>query len=217
MEKISSDNWNSTVVTPETVIDKRCPSPGEGVADIHDGATVMIGGFGASGSPIELIHALIDHGARNLTVINNNTGNGEVGLAVIAGTATTIIVFAPIIFGIETDITIFLTHVAITIIVALVLVVSAGLMRSGAVGLITRTLVDSARSLGSHIAIIGSIGAVLSAFMNNVAALALLMPVDIQTARKAGRSPARVSTVVDGLTPSSMSSSSVSPLTSTST
>ena len=67
------------------MIDKRCPSPGEGVADIHDGATVMIGGFGASGSPIELIHALIDHGARHLTVINNNTGNGEVGLAALIG------------------------------------------------------------------------------------------------------------------------------------
>lgn len=78
-----------------------------------------------------------------------------------------------------------------TLIVALVLIVSAGLVRSGAVGLITRTLVDSARSLGNHIAIIGAVGAVLSAFMNNVAALALLMPVDIQTARKAGRSPSR--------------------------
>jgi len=78
-----------------------------------------------------------------------------------------------------------------TLIVALVLVVSAGLVRSGAVFLITRTLVDSARSLGAHITIIGAIGAVLSAFMNNVAALALLMPVDIQTARKAGRSPAK--------------------------
>ncbi len=76
-----------------------------------------------------------------------------------------------------------------TIIVALVLVVSAGLVRSGAVFLITRTLVDSTRSLGSHIAIMGGIGGVLSAFMNNVAALALLMPVDVQTARKAGRSP----------------------------
>ncbi|WP_204113826.1 SLC13 family permease [Shimia biformata] len=76
-----------------------------------------------------------------------------------------------------------------TVVVALVLVVSAGLVRSGAVLLITRTLVDSARGLGSHIALMGGIGAVLSAFMNNVAALALLMPVDIQTARKAGRSP----------------------------
>lgn len=76
-----------------------------------------------------------------------------------------------------------------TIIVALVLVVSAGLVRSGAVYLITRTLVDASRSLGAHIAIMGAIGGVLSAFMNNVAALALLMPVDIQTARKAGRNP----------------------------
>ncbi|WP_109666026.1 SLC13 family permease [Roseicyclus mahoneyensis] len=76
-----------------------------------------------------------------------------------------------------------------TLIVALVLVVSAGLVRSGAVLLITRTLVDSSRSLGAHIAIMGGIGGVLSAFMNNVAALALLMPVDIATARKAGRNP----------------------------
>lgn len=76
-----------------------------------------------------------------------------------------------------------------TIIVALVLIVSAGLVRSGAVFLITRTLVDASRNLGSHIAIMGAIGGILSAFMNNVAALALLMPVDLQTARKAGRSP----------------------------
>ncbi|WP_089947847.1 SLC13 family permease [Litoreibacter albidus] len=76
-----------------------------------------------------------------------------------------------------------------TLVVALVLVVSAGLVRSGAVFLITRTLVDSARALGAHIALMGLIGGVLSAFMNNVAALALLMPVDIQTARKAGRGP----------------------------
>ncbi len=76
-----------------------------------------------------------------------------------------------------------------TLVVALVLVVSAGLVRSGAVFLITRTLVDAGRSLGAHIAIMGGIGGVLSAFMNNVAALALLMPVDIATARKAGRSP----------------------------
>ncbi|WP_299150588.1 SLC13 family permease [uncultured Tateyamaria sp.] len=76
-----------------------------------------------------------------------------------------------------------------TLVVALVLVVSAGLVRSGAVFLITRTLVDSSRALGGHIALMGAIGGVLSAFMNNVAALALLMPVDVQTARKAGRSP----------------------------
>lgn len=76
-----------------------------------------------------------------------------------------------------------------TIVVALVLVVSAGLVRSGAIYLITRTLVDSTRSLGAHISIMGAVGGVLSGFMNNVAALALLMPVDIQTARKASRAP----------------------------
>jgi 3-oxoadipate CoA-transferase alpha subunit len=65
------------------LINKKCPSVTEAVADIPDGATVMVGGFGASGSPIELIHALIDHGATGLTVINNNTGNGEVGLAAL--------------------------------------------------------------------------------------------------------------------------------------
>lgn len=76
-----------------------------------------------------------------------------------------------------------------TIVVALVLVVSAGLVRSGAVFLITRTMIDASRSVGTHIAIMGGVGAILSAFMNNVAALALLMPVDMQTARKAGRNP----------------------------
>ncbi|RII37410.1 SLC13 family permease [Pseudooceanicola sediminis] len=76
-----------------------------------------------------------------------------------------------------------------TLIVALVLVISAGLVRSGAVYLITRTLVDSSRNLGLHIILMGGIGGVLSAFMNNVAALALLMPVDVQTAKKAGRAP----------------------------
>ena len=67
------------------MIDKQYPSVAAAVADIPDGATVMIGGFGASGSPVELIHALIDHGATGLTVINNNTGNGEVGLAALIG------------------------------------------------------------------------------------------------------------------------------------
>ncbi|MDJ0751058.1 MAG: 3-oxoacid CoA-transferase subunit A [Woeseiaceae bacterium] len=67
------------------MIDKTCATVAEAVAEIPDGATVMVGGFGASGSPIELLHALIDHGASGLTVINNNTGNGEVGLAALIG------------------------------------------------------------------------------------------------------------------------------------
>lgn len=65
------------------MIDKRVPSAAEAVADVFDGATVMIGGFGEAGSPIELIHALIDQGATDLTVVNNNTGSGEVGLAAL--------------------------------------------------------------------------------------------------------------------------------------
>ena len=67
------------------MINKQYASVAEAVADIPDGSTVMLGGFGASGSPIELIHALIDQGAKGLTVINNNTGNGEVGLAALIG------------------------------------------------------------------------------------------------------------------------------------
>ncbi|MEA3544365.1 MAG: 3-oxoacid CoA-transferase subunit A [Thermodesulfobacteriota bacterium] len=65
------------------MIDKQVDSLATAVADIFDGATVMIGGFGEAGSPIELIHALIDHGAKDLTVVNNNTGSGHVGLAAL--------------------------------------------------------------------------------------------------------------------------------------
>ncbi|MHA1529284.1 MAG: SLC13 family permease, partial [Alphaproteobacteria bacterium] len=92
-----------------------------------------------------------------------------------------------------------------TIIVALVLVVSRGLTNSGAIYLITRNLVDASRSLAIHITIMGGIGAALSAFMNNVAALALLMPVDIQTAKKAKRAarltlmPLSFATILGGM------------------
>lgn len=65
------------------MIDKRYASAAAAVADIPDGASVMIGGFGEAGSPIELIHALIDRNARNLTIISNNTGSGRVGLAAL--------------------------------------------------------------------------------------------------------------------------------------
>lgn len=65
------------------MINKQINSLQQAVADINDGDTVMIGGFGEAGSPIELIHALIDQGAKNLTVVNNNTGSGHVGLAAL--------------------------------------------------------------------------------------------------------------------------------------
>ena len=77
-----------------------------------------------------------------------------------------------------------------TVIIALVLIVSRGLSNSGAVELLARFAIDSSRRLAVHIGIMSSLAAVLSAVMNNVAALALLMPVDIQAAKKAGRSPA---------------------------
>ena len=76
------------------------------------------------------------------------------------------------------------------IIIALVLIVSRGLSRSGAVELLARLVVNSSRSLQAHIGTMASVSAALSAVMNNVAALALLMPVDMQAARRAKRSPA---------------------------
>ncbi len=65
------------------MLNKQIANATEAVAGVFDGATVMIGGFGEAGSPIELIHALIDQGSTNLTIINNNTGSGEVGLAAL--------------------------------------------------------------------------------------------------------------------------------------
>ena len=65
------------------MIAKTAPSLVDAVSNIEDGASVAISGFGAAGSPVELIHALIDHGAKGLTVINNNAGNGGIGLAAL--------------------------------------------------------------------------------------------------------------------------------------
>jgi 3-oxoadipate CoA-transferase alpha subunit len=62
-------------------MDKTIFSAADAVKDIGDCATVMIGGFGGSGAPIELIHALIDRRPTGLTVINNNAGNGRIGIA----------------------------------------------------------------------------------------------------------------------------------------
>ncbi len=65
------------------MINKISPSLQDAVADISDGATIMIGGFGNAGMPSALIDALIAHGARGLTIVNNNAGNGDTGLAAL--------------------------------------------------------------------------------------------------------------------------------------
>jgi 3-oxoadipate CoA-transferase alpha subunit len=65
------------------MINKIAGSPAAALADVHDGATVMIGGFGTAGLPNELIDALIAHGCRDLTIVNNNAGNGDAGLAAL--------------------------------------------------------------------------------------------------------------------------------------
>lgn len=67
------------------MINKVVGSAREAVAGIFDGATILISGFGEAGSPIELIHALIDQGSKDLTVVSNNTGNGHIGLAALIG------------------------------------------------------------------------------------------------------------------------------------
>jgi len=65
------------------MINKIIESAAHAVKEIQDGSIIMIGGFGEAGSPIELIHALIDKGAKDLTVVSNNTGSGHIGLAAL--------------------------------------------------------------------------------------------------------------------------------------
>jgi 3-oxoadipate CoA-transferase, alpha subunit len=65
------------------MINKILPSLRDAVADIKDGATIMIGGFGGAGMPNELVDALRELGATNLTIVNNNAGNGDFGLALL--------------------------------------------------------------------------------------------------------------------------------------
>jgi len=65
------------------MVNKIVASARAAVADIADGSTIMIGGFGTAGMPSELIDALIEQGARNLTIVNNNAGNGDTGLAAL--------------------------------------------------------------------------------------------------------------------------------------
>jgi di/tricarboxylate transporter len=76
-----------------------------------------------------------------------------------------------------------------TVIIALVLIVSRGLSNSGVIEVLARHVVDSGRRLATHVGIMSGLAAALSAIMNNVAALALLMPLDLQAAKKSGRSP----------------------------
>jgi di/tricarboxylate transporter len=76
-----------------------------------------------------------------------------------------------------------------TVIIALVLIVSRGLSNSGVIEVLARYVVDSGRRLATHVGIMSGLAAALSAVMNNVAALALLMPLDLQAAKKSGRSP----------------------------
>ena len=68
------------------MLDKRVPSLSAAIAGIKDGAVVLIGGFGASGIPVELIDALIDHGAKNLTIVTNNAGAGHTDIAKLLAT-----------------------------------------------------------------------------------------------------------------------------------
>ena len=68
------------------MIDKIAASVAEALAGVTDGATVLIGGFGTAGIPIELIDGLIEQGARDLTVVNNNAGNGDTGVAALLKT-----------------------------------------------------------------------------------------------------------------------------------
>ncbi|WP_426191409.1 3-oxoacid CoA-transferase subunit A [Massilia sp. DWR3-1-1] len=65
------------------MINKTCDTLEGAVADIEDGATIMIGGFGNAGMPAALIDALLAQGARELTIVNNNAGNGETGVAAL--------------------------------------------------------------------------------------------------------------------------------------
>ena len=68
---------------PTHVIDKIVPSIAEALSDVHDGATIMVGGFGGAGMPNELIDGLIAQGARDLTIVANNAGNAEFGVAAL--------------------------------------------------------------------------------------------------------------------------------------
>jgi 3-oxoadipate CoA-transferase alpha subunit len=68
------------------MINKLVDSVAQALEGIHDGSTVLVGGFGTAGIPVELIEGLILQGAKDLTIVNNNAGNGDVGLAALLKT-----------------------------------------------------------------------------------------------------------------------------------
>ena len=68
------------------MIDKQVSSVAQALQGVQDGATILVGGFGTAGIPTELIDGLIEQGARDLTIVNNNAGNGDVGLAALLKT-----------------------------------------------------------------------------------------------------------------------------------
>ena len=65
------------------MIDKTFTTVADALSDVRDGATVMIGGFGGAGMPVALVDGLIERGARDLTIVANNAGNGEIGIAAL--------------------------------------------------------------------------------------------------------------------------------------
>ena len=80
---LRTDDTGTGIGYDDPMIDKTVENLHEAVSVIEDGAVVLISGFGESGNPTELAHALIDHGARDLTLVNNNAGNGHVGMAAL--------------------------------------------------------------------------------------------------------------------------------------
>ena len=65
------------------MIDKRVDSIAEAVKGIKDGSTILVSGFGGAGSPIDLLHGVLDQGAKDLTIVSNNAGNGQIGIAAL--------------------------------------------------------------------------------------------------------------------------------------
>jgi len=65
------------------LIDKRVASIAEAVKGIEDGSTILVSGFGGAGSPIDLLHGVLDQGAKDLTIVSNNAGNGQIGIAAL--------------------------------------------------------------------------------------------------------------------------------------